>query len=179
MIPMTEACARLASVSEALAQADQKLVADWEPEEPPPTVRLAGFARALAQDWSNIPEYVRAEVLDVVETLLLIGNDLVQTAVATGFLERLLNAALDGTLDRKTLEAMLGPASLEYFNNWDQASRAKSSAPAPTLERSHTQKAKDGVRLLEKWLRENPTARPGDRAAAENMIQQLQQALEE
>jgi hypothetical protein len=43
--------------------------------------------------------------------------------------------------------------------------------------KSHIQKSQDGMRYLEKWLRNNPTARPGDRAAAENMLKDLRDAL--
>lgn len=35
------------------------------------------------------------------------------------------------------------------------------------------------INMFEKWLRNNPTARPGDRAAAENIIKDLRNALEE
>lgn len=41
----------------------------------------------------------------------------------------------------------------------------------------HTQKAEDMIRALEKWLRNNPEATPGDRAAAENVIKDLRDAL--
>jgi len=44
-------------------------------------------------------------------------------------------------------------------------------------ERLHEQKANDGIKALENWLKNNPTARPGDRAAAENMMKDLQKAL--
>ena len=35
------------------------------------------------------------------------------------------------------------------------------------------------INALEKWLRNNPNARPGDRAAAENIIKDLRNALGE
>lgn len=41
----------------------------------------------------------------------------------------------------------------------------------------HSQKAADSIRALEKWLERNPTARPGDRAAAENVIKDTRNAL--
>ena len=43
--------------------------------------------------------------------------------------------------------------------------------------RLHTQKAQESVTRLQKWLDRNPTARPGDRAAAENVMRDLQNAL--
>jgi hypothetical protein len=42
----------------------------------------------------------------------------------------------------------------------------------------HTQKAQNMIRALKKWLRNNPTASPGDRAAAENTIKDMENALD-
>jgi hypothetical protein len=41
----------------------------------------------------------------------------------------------------------------------------------------HSQKARDAIVFLERWLKNNPTASPGDRAAAENVIRDLTDAL--
>lgn len=41
----------------------------------------------------------------------------------------------------------------------------------------HSQKAADSIRALEKWLERNPTARQGDRAAAENVIKDARSSL--
>jgi hypothetical protein len=41
----------------------------------------------------------------------------------------------------------------------------------------HSQKAEDAIKSLEKWLKKNPAARPGDRAAAENIIRDMKNAL--
>lgn len=43
----------------------------------------------------------------------------------------------------------------------------------------HSQKGREMIIKFEKWLRNNPTARPGDRAAAENIIKDLRIALGE
>ena len=43
--------------------------------------------------------------------------------------------------------------------------------------RTHTQKAEGYVKFLERWLQKNPTASPGDRAAAENVLRDLRNAL--
>ena len=42
----------------------------------------------------------------------------------------------------------------------------------------HSQKAEDSIRALEKWLDKNPEASLGDRAAAENVIRDMRNALE-
>jgi RHS repeat-associated protein len=41
----------------------------------------------------------------------------------------------------------------------------------------HSLKAEGGITALQKWLNKNPTARPGDRAAAENIIRDMSNAL--
>ncbi|HEV7301788.1 MAG TPA: fibronectin type III domain-containing protein [Tepidisphaeraceae bacterium] len=43
--------------------------------------------------------------------------------------------------------------------------------------RTHSQKARDMSLALEKWLKNNPGASPGDRAAAENVLQDMLNAL--
>jgi hypothetical protein len=43
----------------------------------------------------------------------------------------------------------------------------------------HSQKGKEMVKVLEKWLKNNPTAGAGDRAAAENIVRDLKNALGE
>lgn len=43
--------------------------------------------------------------------------------------------------------------------------------------KEHDQKARDNIVALQRWLRNNPTASPGDRAAAENVIRDMQSAL--
>ena len=57
------------------------------------------------------------------------------------------------------------------------AVRSEQATGRPTGGKWHTQKAKEGVVRLQNWLQANPTASPGDRAAAENVIRDLQNAL--
>jgi len=45
------------------------------------------------------------------------------------------------------------------------------------FDKLHSQKGRDTINSLEKWLKSNPTARLEDRAAAENIIKDLCSAL--
>jgi hypothetical protein len=177
MISLLEAYARLSSLHPAFARTDSCLVEEWLPETPPPTHRLARLADLLATEGDSIPSEVKASLFDEIETLLLLGDDMTQTAIATGFLEALLNAVLRGALERKTVVSMLGDASLQYFNEWDQLSDNMAENPPPSLGVSHEQKAKDGIRILEKWLEKNPSALPKDREAAEYVLEDLHDSL--
>ena len=42
---------------------------------------------------------------------------------------------------------------------------------------SDSQKGEDALRNLNRWVKNNPTASPGDRAAVENIIQDINDAL--
>lgn len=48
----------------------------------------------------------------------------------------------------------------------------------PTKGKFHSEKAEGRIRQLESWLRNHPNARPGDRAAAENLLQDMKNAME-
>ena len=43
--------------------------------------------------------------------------------------------------------------------------------------RTHSTKASEMITALQRWLKNNPSASPGDRAAAENVIQDMTNAL--
>lgn len=53
----------------------------------------------------------------------------------------------------------------------------ESATGQPIGGKWHTQKAEEGVIRLQRWLQNNPTASSSDRAAAENVVRDLQNAL--
>ncbi|MCO7246025.1 DUF637 domain-containing protein [Halomonas sp. Mc5H-6] len=57
------------------------------------------------------------------------------------------------------------------------AVRYEKSTGEPVGGRFHSTKASDGIIALQRWLDRNPTASPGDRAAAENVIKDMSNAL--
>lgn len=57
------------------------------------------------------------------------------------------------------------------------AVKSEKATGQPVAGKWHTQKAEEGVIRLQNWLRANPTASPSDRAVAENVLRDLQNAL--
>lgn len=57
------------------------------------------------------------------------------------------------------------------------AVRYEKATGKPVGGKWHTQKAQDSIVNLKKWLKNNPTASSGDRAAAQNVVRDLQNAL--
>jgi hypothetical protein len=58
-----------------------------------------------------------------------------------------------------------------------EAVRYEFATGNPVQGKEHVQKAYDSIVALQKWISNNPTASPGDRAAAENVIRDLRNAL--
>lgn len=59
------------------------------------------------------------------------------------------------------------------------AVRFEKATGQPIKDRIHKQKAQDYSKALRKWLRDNPTARAQDRAVAENILLDMNDALGE
>lgn len=57
------------------------------------------------------------------------------------------------------------------------AVRQELATGQPVGEAFHSQKASDSIVELQRWLSRNPVSRPGDRAAAENLIIDMKNAL--
>ena len=57
------------------------------------------------------------------------------------------------------------------------ALRMENKTGKPVGGKFHKQKAQDSIKAFENWLKKNETAKPGDRAAAENIIKDLKDAL--
>ena len=66
------------------------------------------------------------------------------------------------------------PFSKRFENT---AVRQELATGASVGGKMHSQKAARSITALEKWLERNPTARPGDRAAAENVIKDTRNAI--
>lgn len=132
---------------------------------------------------SNIDEI--KNIFYLVEFLFLVGDQSVQNGVATVFLEDLMNTDPD-EIKFKTVCKYLGENSLGYCRAWDKFCGVRTEGlwedekkliGEPVVHVTHSQKGEESIKRLEKWLENNPTASPGDRAAAENVIKDMQDAL--
>lgn len=89
-------------------------------------------------------------------------------------------------MQRPHAEDKMLAEALQNLHRADKGVGSGSTASAVRYEKatgqlvqgkSHIQKAEDGVKFLERWLNKNPSARPGDKAAAENVLKDLKDAL--
>lgn len=179
MITMDEARRRLIESSPFLERAQQHSTEHWNSKETSINI-LSEFADVLVKEWAHIPDHAKRDILRTVETLLVLGDDTVQSAVTAGFLESLVNFIVGRTLRREVIEPLLGPESLVYCREWEHFSDNMSVNSPPKLaneSRSPAEKAKERVAALERWLRENPTALSHDRVTAERLLKELRDKL--
>lgn len=107
------------------------------------------------------------------------------------FLEGILNRVSHKSEIYHSFMSLLGPNSrfLCERNNvfWEKSGVTNGSVASAVRKeaktgdivgpRSHIKKAEYGIKSLERWIEENPTASPGDRAAAENLLKDLMNSL--
>lgn len=86
------------------------------------------------------------------------------------------------TVKDPNLDSLIGehyrPNAKEGSGSTAAALRSELTTGKPVGNRFHSKKARDGIVSLEKWLNKNPTASPGDRAAAENVIKDMRNAID-
>jgi hypothetical protein len=110
----------LAAIAPALAAADAEAVADWAPDEVPPTIRMGGLARAMVAAAGDLTLDEVRGIFAMVEDLMVDGPEDVRVAVATGFLEDLMSELAHGRVDMATIAEFLGPASRAHCEAWEQ-----------------------------------------------------------
>jgi hypothetical protein len=123
------------AVSDVLAAEDQSEVQRWrgptEPDddggsppetagsEPPLTLRLGALGDAFAKHAGELTPGQRRTFLGIVERVVATGTEADRSAVATGFLEALLNAYDEG-FDLRSIWPDLGPESRAYCLAWNE-----------------------------------------------------------
>jgi hypothetical protein len=78
---------------------------------------------------------------------------------------------------RRMMDTMYRPGAKVGSGSTASAVRQEMQTGVSVQGRFHTQKAGEMAGRLEGWLSRNPTASPGDRAAAENTLRDLRNAL--
>ena len=126
-----------------------------------------------------------------VEKCLEHADEDVLGEIETLFFEGIINRISNKGTIYNYVMSLLGPKSrfLCDRNNdfWEKSgltNRSMASAVRKETKngqvvgpRSHVKKVQHGIKSLERWIEENPTASPGDRADAENMLKDLMSSL--
>ena len=85
--------------------------------------------------------------------------------------------AEDAALSKFVLERLYKPTAKFGSGSTADAARHELATLQQVKGKYHIEKCHDSIRFLERWLDKNPTATPGDRAIAENLILDLKDAI--
>ncbi len=106
------------------------------------------------------------------------ANIAAHEAYKDGLRAAMSKPAISDSALAKLIDPLYRPNTSVGSGSTAAAVRQELTTGQPVGGAFHSQKAADGIRSLEKWLTKNPTARPGDRAAAENVIRDMSNALQ-
>jgi hypothetical protein len=94
----------------------------WEGEEPGLCNDLAEFSLFVVELLKDGARDGLPAIFDLIERLLVDGDDIVKDATATCFLEGLVNVAAARGLSMTHFADLLGPESQAYCKAWDDFS---------------------------------------------------------
>lgn len=83
-------------------------------------IDITAFSDYVAEKLERKEQYDYKKVFDFIEMLINVGDDSVQTAATTMFLENLLNNSSHGRFSSQNFLSYLGPKSIEYCRAWDE-----------------------------------------------------------
>ena len=92
----------------------------WEGEEAGLSNDVAEFSRFVVRNIATMEEAKKQEVFSLIEFLLTEGDEVVKTAVATCFLENLMNAMSANRLSHEDFVPFLRKKSRAHCKAWDE-----------------------------------------------------------
>ncbi len=110
----------LVQASKEMDIANREMISEWVPDEVPPTLLMAEFARRFTASFDNISESERKIILKLLEYFIKEGDYTVRESVTTGFLEALLAESDSGRFDFSRIKTMVGKESRAYCRAWNR-----------------------------------------------------------
>lgn len=118
MIHTVEAVKLLANTVPVYKAALDHMLADWYPDEPGICLLFAEFSHITVRLFQESQLALIRPVFDVIEQLLMEGDEVVKDATATCFLEPILNRVPE-RIPAETLRTVLGCQAQEYGRAWN------------------------------------------------------------
>ncbi len=97
----------------------------WEGEPAGLCNDMTAFSRYVSDLIAQGNTHDLPAIFNLIEKLMVEGDEQVKDAAATCFIENLLNRASSGAIDARTFAPLLGKESLAYARAWDEFSGAR------------------------------------------------------
>jgi len=119
MFNSNEAKDMIAEVNATYRHSIQSFLQEWEPDEPGICLILSQISDVTVQFFQSDKMDIVKNVFEVVEALLVNGDNTVKNAAATCFLENILHR-VPQEVSPNALRLVLGPQSLYYCREWNK-----------------------------------------------------------
>lgn len=110
---------RLLESHPGLRPAWEAYLSYWDGDTPGPSFDMIQVAETLPHLLRIGGEEEIAEVFRAIEDQLQNGDEMTKDALATGFLERVIDLIHSDDLDQKLIVSLMGSASKAYCEAWD------------------------------------------------------------
>jgi hypothetical protein len=101
-----------------LGALDQQERTSWSPETPPRTILFGQFGRAIIGAWPSLGAEQREALSSAIEAAAMSQDEGLGTAVLTGLVEAMLNAAQSDMCSEKDVLDFLGANARSYAVAW-------------------------------------------------------------
>ncbi len=148
-----------------------------------PATRISGLSARLAKDnerKTSSTAQQQSAINSRIKAVAAKGaaaNIAAHEAYKDGLRGAMSKPAVSDSALARLIDPLYRPNATVGSGSTAAAIRQELATGQPVGGAFHSQKAADSIRALERWLSNNPTARPGDRAAAENVIRDMSNAL--
>ena len=119
-ITTSDALKELVHLDESFASALAESQSECGDEELLLVALMGDFAHTIVDQVDSKTPAQMQRLFQYLEALMQEGEEDMQTAIATGFLESLLSASSSGRLDFARIVSFLGPLSRQYCKDWDE-----------------------------------------------------------
>jgi hypothetical protein len=127
----SEFIASITSIDDKFLESVQTAESEFAPASPPVTIVMSDLARTTLRCLGGLTAQKRADLFGIIDKGLGEGNDSTKNAIATGFLETLLNQVSTSELEASEVYSLLQPMAKEYCLEWNRFCGISS----PELER--------------------------------------------
>lgn len=108
----------LAAASDSVQAEYQRVLDEWQPEEPPVTTLFAAIGDRIVEDFVSADVYANRRMFSLIEQALESGDQSLVTAVATGLIEAMVTRAAQSEGIWEKIALLLGPRSRRHAEAW-------------------------------------------------------------
>lgn len=110
---------KIVSINIILKNAEDEVIVDWQPDDPPPTTLFAALGNSIYEFEQSLSDNELKDIFDLIESVMGESNDsLLDVYVATGMLESMSCGSRLSDERWIRFRHFSGEKTWAYVNNW-------------------------------------------------------------